>query len=196
MKRNSFLIIAVLLFLSGIAGMMAFNTVVGKQRQAIMAQQAETDRLAAEVYWMRIAAIPEEYALPLQQYWITSGTGYRTDPMGGTEESMHKGIDMVAAANAPIYAALSGTVTEHWLTPGMHGGRRYYGHPIYGAMVVIDHGNGLFSLYAHLSTTYVHEHERVEVGQMIGRIGDTGICTGPHLHWELVVDPIKYLEER
>ena len=196
MKWNHFFIIAVLLLLIGLAGMMAFNTVIGRQQRVIMAQQAETDRLTAELYWMRIAALPPAYSLPLESYWITSGTGYRTNPMGGTDESMHKGVDLVAAENAPVRAALPGTVTEHWLTPGMHSGRMYYGHTIYGAMVVLDHGDGLFNIYAHLSATYVHEGNWVEAGQMIGRVGDTGVCTGPHLHWEFVVDPIKYLEER
>lgn len=128
----------------------------------------------------------------LEQAWVSSGTGYRMDPMGGGTEGLHKGLDLVGAVGAPVMAVLAGVVVEHWPPPDGY----YRGHPVFGGLVVIDHGEGLFALYGHLSATTVHEGWQVEAGQVIGGLGDTGITTGPHLHFEVVVDPLQYLEER
>ena len=196
MKLGIGIIAVVLLLLTAMGGMMNLNTTIGQQQDQLIEQQKETDRLAAHVYWTRISLLPLPYRHPLDRSWVSSGTGYRMNPMGGAEESLHKGKDLVAVENAPVHAALSGVVKEHWLTPGMHNGKRYYGDPILGAKIVIDHGDGLFSIYGHLSATYVHEGDWIEIGKPIGRVGNTGITTGPHLHFEIVVDPIKYLEER
>ena len=62
-------------------------------------------------------------------------------------------------------------------------------------MIVIDHGE-FFTVYGHLSATYVHEEDEVEAGQVIVLVGDTGLSTGPHLHFELVINPLKYLKEK
>jgi murein DD-endopeptidase MepM/ murein hydrolase activator NlpD len=129
---------------------------------------------------------------PLEQAWISSGNGYRMDPMGGDTEGLHKGVDLVGPVGSPVIAVLTGTVVEHWPSPDSY----WRGHPIYGGLVVIDHGEGLFTLYGHLSETCVHEGYQVEAGQVIGKLGDTGVTTGPHLHFEVVVDPLRYLEER
>ena len=169
---------------------------LGQQQAKLEARQEERDLLAAEVYWTRISLRAPPYCQPLEQVRISSGCGYRMDPMGGATENLHKGVDLVGPVGAPIVAALAGTVVEHWLTPGEHWGKMYYGHPVFGCLIVIDHGDGLFILYGHLSESYVHEGWHVEAGQVIGKLGDTGITTGPHLHFELVVDPLRYLEER
>ena len=194
MKWN--LIIVVLLLLLGLAGMMAFNTIIGDQQRVIEAQQVETDRVTAELYWTRIAALPPAWCQPLEQLWISSGTGYRMDPMGGGTEDLHKGVDLAGAIGTPIKAVLSGRVVEHYLTPGIHYGKMYYGDPYLGAKIVLDHGNNLYSIYGHLSDTEVHEGEWIEMGDKIGELGNTGISTGSHLHFEIVVDPLRYLEER
>ena len=196
MKTGEVVILAVVLVLTGLGGMMEFNTVIGRQQQEIAEAQKETDRLEAWRYWTRLSLAPPPYCQPLDQLRVSSGCGYRMDPMGGATENLHKGVDLVGPVGAPIVAALAGTVVEHWLTPGEHWGKMYYGHPVFGCLIVIDHGDGLFTLYGHLSESYVHEGWRVEAGQVIGRLGDTGITTGPHLHFELVVDPLRYLEER
>lgn len=129
---------------------------------------------------------------PLDKYWISSGSGYRNDPMGGRENSqLHKGIDLVGPNRAPVKAAASGIVAEHWPAPNGY----YSGHPIYGGLIVIDHQNGTFTLYAHLSRTYVGEGDRVEAGQVIGRQGNTGITTGEHLHFEVIVNPLLYISQ-
>ena len=197
MKTETFLIIAAILILAGIIGMAAFNTHIGRQEEQIANQQAENDRLEAWRYWTQIAALPLPYRQPLDQLWVSSGVGYRMDPLGGmdAEEKLHKGVDYAAAIGTPVRAVLSGRVVARWFAPGWHYGREYSGDPILGGRVDIDH-DGVLSISGHLSKTLVHEGEYVEAGQVIGEVGNTGISTGPHLHFELVVDPLRYLEGR
>ena len=196
MKTETFLIVAAVLVLAGITGMAAFNTHIGRQEDRIANQQAEIDRLEAWRYWTQIAALPPPYHQPLDQLWVSSGVGYRMDPMGGGTEGLHKGVDLAGPVGTPVRAALAGVVVDHWLVPGWHYGKQYHGHPIMGGYIVIDHGEGLFSCYGHLSATFIHEDNWIEAGQVIGEVGNTGMSTGSHLHFELVVDPLRYLEER
>ncbi len=139
---------------------------------------------------LALSAWSMELQPPMDDYWISSGSGYRKDPMGGKEESqLHKGLDLVGPHLSPVKAAAAGVVAEHWPAPNGY----YKGHPIYGGVVVIDHLNGTFTLYGHLSTTYVGEGDRVEAGEIIGRQGNTGVSTGEHLHFEVIVNPLIYL---
>ena len=94
-----------------------------------------------------------------------------------------------------MYTILAGEVVSHWLPPGWYGGIWYKGHPTFGGCIIIKHEEGLHSLYGHFSTTCVHEGDWVKMGQKIGEIGSTGRSTGPHVHWELIVDGFKYLNE-
>lgn len=116
---------------------------------------------------------------------VSSPFGYRIHPIFGTRK-LHTGIDISAGAGTPIKAAGSGTV----LIAGGYGG--------YGNAVVIDHGGGLATLYAHQSSLAVSNGQKVDKGQVIGYVGCSGFCTGPHLHFEtresgVPVDPMKYL---
>jgi murein DD-endopeptidase MepM/ murein hydrolase activator NlpD len=114
----------------------------------------------------------------------TSGYGWRTHPIFGTKR-FHAGIDIGAGYGAQIVAAASGVV----VSAGAQGG--------YGNTVVIDHGGGLATLYAHQSSYAVSSGQRVSRGQVIGYVGSTGYSTGPHLHFETRVngaprDPMGY----
>ena len=194
MKTENVMVLATVLVLLGLAGMGVMKKTIGQQQQEIANQQAEIDQAEAWRYWAQIAALPPPYHQPLEQLWVSSGVGYRMDPMGGidAEEKLHKGVDYAAAVGTPVKATLAGEVQEHWLPPG----GRWKGHPVMGGMIVIDHGDGLLSIYGHLSATFIHEGEYVEAGQLIAEVGSTGMSTGSHLHFEVVVDPLRYLEER
>ena len=139
---------------------------------------------------------PLPYSQPVKDIVISSGTGMRVNPLGGGTEALHKGDDIIGKLGDPVNAVLVGRVVEHWLPPGWHHGKYYEGHPIMGGYIVIDHGDGLFSLYAHLSKTSVHEEDWIKAGEQIGEMGSTGMSTGVHLHLEIVIKPFKYLEER
>jgi murein DD-endopeptidase MepM/ murein hydrolase activator NlpD len=106
---------------------------------------------------------------------ISSGYGWRTHPIFHGRE-FHTGIDIAAPWGTPIQAAANGTVL---FTGWMRG---------YGMLVILDHGNGLSTTYAHLSSFGVHGGDRVHSGDVIARIGSTGWSTGPHLFFEVRED--------
>ncbi len=105
---------------------------------------------------------------------LTSGFGLRRHPVFGVIR-MHNGVDIAAPWGTPVRAAASGTV----LFAGWFGG--------YGKLVILDHG-GFTTLYGHLSSIGVAVGQRVQAGQVIGRVGSTGYSTGPHLHFEIRKD--------
>ena len=113
------------------------------------------------------------YLWPLPGYYrLSSLFGYRIHPITGEAHS-HTGIDIPAPGNTPILACKSGQVVTSAY------------HYSYGNYVVIDHGNGNSTLYAHMSSRAVSEGDMVTQGQVIGYVGATGNTTGPHLHLEV-----------
>ncbi len=92
---------------------------------------------------------------------------------GGTAGSVHYGIDFASPTGTPVAASASGVVVL--------AGERI----VTGGTIVLEHLPGLYSLYYHLSSVDVRTGERVEAGQVIGKVGSTGLATGPHLHWEV-----------
>lgn len=109
--------------------------------------------------------------------YITSIQGPRTDPITG-EYKNHGGTDIGASYGSAIYAADSGKVVAS--ADGWNGG--------YGNYVMIDHGNGMQTLYAHMSSRAVSVGQTVSRGQTIGYVGSTGMSTGPHLHFEMYIN--------
>lgn len=152
----------------------------------IQALEAESKRLELEILrrQVREGRRPGKLAWPVGGP-VTSPFGWRIHPIFG-DRRLHTGIDLGSVAGASIHAAGNGTV----ILAGSWGG--------YGRTVVIDHGGGLSSLYAHQSSIAVSEGQSVLAGDVIGYIGCTGFCTGPHLHFEVrevgaPVDPLHYL---
>lgn len=118
---------------------------------------------------------------------LTSGYGNRKDPLTG-DKSKHSGIDLAADAGTPIYPAKPGTVLFVRNDPDG-----------YGKYLVINHGGGQASLYAHCSEILAAEDDEVTADTIIARVGSTGRSTGNHLHFEIIIDgkpnnPKKYLE--
>ena len=137
-------------------------------------------KIAAELARDRyLAAIPSIW--PTLGY-ISSGFGFRSYP----DYEFHEGLDIVNDYGAPVYATATGVVVE----AGWDGG--------FGYRIVIDHGNGLRSMYAHNSRLLVSQGQAVRKGEQIATVGSTGFATGPHVHYQLElwgkpVDPTPYL---
>ena len=130
------------------------------------------------------------YKSPMNEpIWISSPVGPRNLKI--TSETFHRGDDLVGISDkTEIKAAADGIVVEHWPAPDGY----YKGHPVYGGYIVLQHDNGTYTVYAHMSRTSVRTGEKVKQGQKIGVIGDTGIATGVHLHFEIVVTPHDFLK--
>ncbi len=114
-------------------------------------------------------------AAPINKYYITSSYGYRKDPYT-KRRAFHKGIDLGAAWGSNILSTAAGKV----VFVGNYGS--------YGKSVFIDHDNGIQTRYAHLSKILVKEGEVVDLGNIIGKIGNTGRSTGKHLHYEIKIN--------
>lgn len=125
-------------------------------------------------------------AAPLDQYQLGSGFGPRIDPINH-HPSFHPGLDLTAPYQSPVYSTGPGTV--------VFTGTR----DDYGRMVEIDHGHGIVTRYAHLHRILVARGQKVAAHTEIGELGSTGRSTGPHVHYEVLVngtalDPAKFME--
>jgi murein DD-endopeptidase MepM/ murein hydrolase activator NlpD len=131
-----------------------------------------------------VVALPIDRPLPAE-HETTSTFGTRSDPFTRSM-AMHTGIDFRAPTGAAVHATGSGKVID----AGRVGG--------YGNMVEIDHGHGVTTRYAHLSSIEVDAGDTVVKGEIIGRVGSTGRSTGPHLHYETRIDgdatdPLRFM---
>jgi murein DD-endopeptidase MepM/ murein hydrolase activator NlpD len=114
---------------------------------------------------------------------VGSGFGFRADPFTG-RGALHTGLDFPSPVGTPIRAAAGGVV------------RAAEPHPEYGLMLEIDHGNGLSTRYGHTSKILVKAGDLVRRGQVVAAVGSTGRSTGPHLHFEVLVDGIPQDPQR
>ncbi|MDR1748203.1 MAG: M23 family metallopeptidase [Spirochaetaceae bacterium] len=105
-------------------------------------------------------------------YYMSSPFGWRNSPFTGAR-TFHNGVDMASALSTPIYAALSGTVVASGYDT------------VYGNYVIVSHHSGYRTLYGHLSSRNVAAGKHVKTGDLIGRVGNTGLSTGPHLHFTI-----------
>lgn len=178
-----------------------------RNQRAAMLSEAEAEEQQSQDEYERLLAVSEQIAAMLRNMeqngtvaeapvvtnsyiWpcngvITSPFGWRTHPIFGTTK-YHSGLDIGVDYGTPILATNSGTV----IYSGWLGG--------YGNAVMIDHGGGLVSLYAHNDSLNVYEGQYVNRGTCIAYAGSTGYSTGPHCHFEMrlhgeVVDPMGYL---
>jgi murein DD-endopeptidase MepM/ murein hydrolase activator NlpD len=117
---------------------------------------------------------PDIFRFPLDysRARLTSAFGPRVSPISG-RASMHGGLDLAAPQGTAVYAARDGTVSEAGTSA------------VYGKYIIITHRDGWTSLYGHLSSIDTRLSSEVKSGSVIGKVGSTGLSTGPHLHFEL-----------
>ncbi len=127
----------------------------------------------------RSQATPVAFVSPLPGADISSGFGKRRNPFTGTVQS-HAGVDLLAERGRPIMAPAAGQVSV--ATPHYRKGVDL------GTVVVLDHGQGVRTLYAHLGELVVEEGDSVDRGEVIALVGTTGKSTAPHLHFEIWED--------
>lgn len=123
--------------------------------------------------------IEEKGIVPAQGY-ISSPYGIRVNPFNSKEKEFHTGVDIAAAKGTFVRAAFSGIVTESSKSK------------IAGNYIRIESENGISTMYAHNQFLLVRKGEKVIAGQVIATMGDTGMATGPHLHFEFLADGIRY----
>ena len=114
---------------------------------------------------------------------VGSGFGFRADPFTG-RGALHTGLDFPSPIGTEIHAAAGGVVRTAEM------------HPEYGLMLEIDHGNGLMTRYGHTSRILVKVGDLVKRGQVVADVGTTGRSTGPHLHFEVLVDGVPQDPQR
>jgi murein DD-endopeptidase MepM/ murein hydrolase activator NlpD len=148
--------------------------------QAASYRQNKTPLAARRRIWQRIPLIR-----PVPAGYISSRFGGRIDPFTH-QEDFHAGLDIRAPSGSPVYATADGVVAAAgW-------------QAAYGLMVVIDHGVGLETRYAHAGELLVSEGDKVHRGQLVARVGSSGRVTAPHLHYEVrrnggCLDPERFL---
>ena len=131
------------------------------------------------------------FSSPVEEGIVTSPFGKRRDPVSGSMAD-HLGVDIRCPKGTPVHAMADGTVlvAENRYVKGRGGGRH----------ILIDHSKGFQTRYTQLDTVLVKQGQNVKRGEMIGRVGETGRATGPHLHYEVIkdgtpVDPRKYFPQ-
>jgi murein DD-endopeptidase MepM/ murein hydrolase activator NlpD len=157
-----------------------------RRASAELAARIREAQLAAERARAEGAPAAASTSVPSASGFVWPVSGPVTSPFGLRWGRMHEGIDIAAPAGAPVRAVAAGQV----IYAGWMGG--------YGNLVVVDHGGGLATAYAHLSAIDVSVGTSVEQGQALGAVGSTGHSFGPHLHFEVriggrAVDPLGYL---
>lgn len=134
-----------------------------------------------------LASLPIIMPVDKNKIRITSLFGWRKNPFNSRVISFHSGVDFAGDVGTPIYATGDGIVSAE---TGYRQG--------YGLTVVIDHGFGYQTIYAHLSKILVSPGQKVKRGQIVGKLGSSGSTTGPHLHYEVVrngqkVNPMHFI---
>lgn len=126
---------------------------------------------------------------PVWSYWLSSKFGYRNDPFN-KRPAGHKGLDLASRTGNKIKVMAKGKVIEV-----------KHSNQGYGNLVVVDHGNGFVTKYAHMHKIYVKNGDYLKAEDAIGEVGSTGRSTGPHLHYEILyqghpVDPMPFMQAK
>jgi murein DD-endopeptidase MepM/ murein hydrolase activator NlpD len=156
-------------------------TLTGEAAQ-IDQQARDEERARLRELWTQVTPTPQ-WATPFQTpivdfLGVSANYGARRSYNGGPYLTYHEGVDYSAYAGTPVYAPAAGTVA--------------LAEPLYvrGGAVIIDHGLGLYTGFYHLSAVHAQAGQRVEPGDLLGEVGTTGLSTGNHLHWDLLINGI------
>jgi len=148
-----------------------------------LGKTVEGEKVNHSEYNKSAKPVLKDFLKPLKTMRVNSPYGYRNHPVLG-RRILHSGVDLHATMNTAVYSSYTGTVTyAGW----MNG---------YGKIIIIDHGNSYETRYAHLNRILIKKGQRISKGQVIGKSGQTGRVTGPHLHYEIrykknPMDPMK-----
>ncbi len=159
-----------------IVGLSFRNIDLAIRKMLIQSGSFEEVKQAAYEKEKMLASIPTIMPVSRDRVRITSLFGWRKNPFNNNLRDFHSGIDFAGKPGTPIYATGDGVVVNNSRMLG------------YGIVVIINHGYGYKTLYGHLSKVNVKEGEKVKRGQVIGKLGRTGLATGPHLHYEVIKD--------
>ncbi len=154
-----------------IAALQALST---RLKTEFTRRSAQLAVLASILAAHRVVARMTPRGWPVRGGWISSPFGPRPDPFTG-RPGFHPGIDIAVPLGTPVRAMAAGIV----IFAGRDGG--------FGRLVKISVGHGEVTMYAHLSARFVHVGEVIHKHQLLGRVGDTGYSTGPHLHFEVML---------
>ncbi|MBQ3009042.1 MAG: M23 family metallopeptidase [Oscillospiraceae bacterium] len=124
--------------------------------------------------------VPKEKGIPPAQGYISSPYGIRTNPFNSKEKEFHTGLDIAAPKGTFIKASFAGIITATGKSD------------IAGNYIKISSENGISTMYAHNQFLLVKEGDNVLAGQVIATMGETGMATGPHVHFEFLVDGTRY----
>lgn len=160
---------------------------IDRLAQAVENKTDELSMLESKLLEKRVSERLLPTILPVKEAVFGSPFGFRSDPIAGLR-SMHEGLDFSAETGTPVVVAADGVVLS----------ANY--HADYGNVIDVDHGDGLTSRYAHLSTVDVKPGMLVKRGEKIGAVGTSGRSTGPHLHFEVRMlgvaqNPARFLKQ-
>lgn len=169
-----------------IAGISMRNIDLAMRKMQVQSGSFEEVTKAAVEKEKLLASIPTIMPVSREKIRVTSLFGWRKNPFNRNARSFHSGVDFAGRPGTPIYSTGDGVVER---SPGMQG---------YGVVVLVNHGYGYKTLYAHLSKAMVKPGEKVKRGQVIGKLGNSGSTTGPHLHYEVIkngqkINPMNYI---
>jgi murein DD-endopeptidase MepM/ murein hydrolase activator NlpD len=164
------------------------NTVLTDLNEQLQSREQQLSLLEDIIMRSELKKEARPAGRPIEKGWISSYYGKRTGPFSGKIE-MHKGMDFAGKKGSNVKAVASGVVT--W------SGERYG----YGNLVEINHGNGYVTRYGHNDEIVVKLGDSVERGQTISKMGSTGRSTGPHVHFEVLlndrqIDPIRFVQSK
>jgi murein DD-endopeptidase MepM/ murein hydrolase activator NlpD len=157
------------------------NLTLTGEAAAIDQQARDEERARLRELWANVTPLrwTTAFQTPITDFLeVSANYGARRSYNGGPYLTYHEGVDFSAYAGTPVYAPAAGAVV---LAEQLY---------VRGGAVIIDHGLGIFSGYYHLSAVHTQVGQEVAAGDLLGEVGTTGLSTGNHLHWDMLINSI------